>query len=594
MKNYKFWVLTLLVILFFACPAQGGWVELGAGSASGNGISNTSGSSSFPGTNSKALTIGTDGYPITAWSDSTNGNWEIYVRRFDGSAWVEMGTNSASSGGISNNAGASDRASIAIGSDGNPIILWDDNSSGDSEEYVKRWDGSAWVEIGTGSASGGGISNNTGASLRNSIAIGSDGNPIIVWGDNSGGNDEIYLKKWNGSAWVEMPAGSASGGGISGTAGMSRPPFIIKGSDGNPIVAWSDYSIGNWEIYVKRWNGSAWVAMGTGSASGGGISNNTGDSYSPCLGLGSDGNPMVTWHDNFSGNYEVYVKRWNGSAWVAISAGSASGGGISNNAGTSYNPSLAMDLDGNPIITWWDNSAVDNEIYSKRWNGSAWVEISAGSASGGGISNNTAESYHPFVAVGPDGKPIVAWDDSSCSNQEIYVLKYDPDLEPAQNLRAVPGDGKATLSWERSTSPGVVSYWIYSDNGSGTTTCSSPITVVVHPQESVVISNLTNNQAYLFDVRTMNSLNEITWEPNLVSVTPVPDPTGMVRAILKIPQTGKRINGNRTLVMAELEYGTASEVSKTIFQYKPESGSTWTDISPADSQHPNPDLTSPY
>ena len=594
MKSFNSWGVILLVFLFLAQPAQGGWVEIGIGSASGGGISNTSTSSSFPGTNSKALVIGTDCYPIAAWSEYVDTNWEIYVRKWDGSAWVEMGTGSASGGGISNNSGDSDRASIAIGPDGNPIVLWDDNTSGDNEEYLKRWDGSAWVEMGTGSASGGGISNNTGSSLRNSIVIGSDGYPIIVWGDNSSGNDEIYLKKWNGSAWVEMPTGSASSGGISSTSGMSRQPFIILGSDGNPIVTWIDYSIGNWEIYVKRWNGSAWVVMGTGSASGGGISSNTGDSQSPFLLLGSDGNPMVTWHDNSSGNYEVYIKRWNGSAWVVMGTGSASGGGISNTAGTSYNPSFALGLDGNLFIVWWDNSSGDNEIYVKRWDGSAWVEISAGSASGGGISNNTAESSHSFIAAGSDGKPIVAWDDGSCSNQEIYILKYDPDLEPAQNLRAIPGDGKATLIWERSTSPGVVSYQIYSDNGSGSTVCSSPVTSVVHPQESVVISNLTNNQTYLFDLRTMNNLNELTAEPNLVSVTPIPDPTGMVRAIIKIPQTGKRINGNRTLVMAELEYGQISEVSSILFQYKSESESSWTDIPNADLQHPNPDLTHPY
>src|SRR3989304_5489177 len=79
--------------------------------------------------------------------------------------------------------------------------------------------------------------------------------------------------------WVEMREGSAVGEGISSGIGDSGWPAIAIGSDGYPIICWQtncDYSPA--EIYVKRWNGSAWVEIGKGSASGGGISNTARDS----------------------------------------------------------------------------------------------------------------------------------------------------------------------------------------------------------------------------------------------------------------------------------------------------------------------------
>ena len=398
-----------------------GWVEMGAGSASGGGISNNSGYSAFP-----RIIRGSDGNPIVAWHDNTyyaTGNWEIYLKRWNGSAWVEMGTGSASNGGISNNWESSVSPAMVLGLDGNPVVAWVDNSGSYLEVYVKKWNGSAWVEMGTGSASGGGISNNSGESDVRALVLDSDGNPVVFWYDNTSGNYEIYVKKWNGSAWVEMGTGSSSGGGISDNTGGSGGPASVQGSDGYPIVTWGDNTSGDTEIYVKKWNGSGWVEMGTGSASGGGISDNSGGSNSPYPVQGSDGYPIVAWSDNSSGDYEIYVKRWNGSGWVEMGTGSSSGGGISDNTGSSTLPSTILGSDGYPIIFWQDDTSGDNEIYVKRWNGSAWVEMGTGSASGGGISDNAGSSEQPSIALGLDGNPVVTWWDNSSGDYEIYVKK---------------------------------------------------------------------------------------------------------------------------------------------------------------------------
>ena len=236
----------------------------------------------------------------------------IRDRRWDGSAWVEMG-DSASGGGISHMISWSGDPALAVGSEG-PVVAWSQNTGGeDSEIYVRRWDGAAWVEMG-GSASGGGISHMPGRSGDPALAVGSDG-PVVAWSQETDGDDpEIYVRRWDGADWVEMGAGSASGGGISDNDSGSLHPSLAVGPDG-PIVAWEDYDDGDdGEIYVRGWDGSAWVEMG-GSASGGGISDNDGWSESTTLAVGPDG-PIVAWHYISDDNVEIYARRWDGSAWV--------------------------------------------------------------------------------------------------------------------------------------------------------------------------------------------------------------------------------------------------------------------------------------
>ncbi len=136
--------------------------------------------------------------------------------------------------------------------------------------------------------------------------------------------------------------------------------------------------------------------------------------------------PYVAWVDESDdADTEIYARRWTGSSWKNL-GGSASGGGISNNAAPSQDPSIAVDRFGRAIVAWGDlRSSGASEIYLKRWNGSGWEDV-GGSSGGSGVSNTGSFSYEPSAAVGPDGTPYVAWS-AVAANVEIYVRRYMTD-----------------------------------------------------------------------------------------------------------------------------------------------------------------------
>ena len=165
-----------------------------------------------------------------------------------------------------------------------------------------------WKEIGAGSASGGGVSNNSGYSTRPSMSINGSGNPVIAWQDNTSGNVEIYVKQWTGLQWEEL-AGSAAEGGVSNNSGDSCKVSLAVDYSGNIFVAWSDFSVGYGGIYVRVWDGSSWTGLG-GSTSEGGISNVLGKSMEPSVVSKYSGDIAVAWYNETSNSDQIYMKQW--------------------------------------------------------------------------------------------------------------------------------------------------------------------------------------------------------------------------------------------------------------------------------------------
>ena len=402
-----------------AARANAGWEEMGGGSASGEGISDQSFLSRNP-----ALAVGPGG-PLVAWWDNSASDGGIYVRRWDGAAWVRL-DDSTGDDDITTTSTESFTPSIAVGPANAPIVAWEEQQVG--EIYARQWNGTAWVAL-RGPAADGGISANAGQSLEPQVAITPAG-PIIVWQDDSQGNWEIYVRRWDGAAWVEMGSGSAGGGGISNNSGGSAHPVVAVAPDGTPFIAWSDGSNTLYsDIFLRRWDGAAWVEVG-GSASGGGVSQN-GGSWAPALDIDPSGAPIVAYVRGVMNDGDIHARRWDGAVWVDM------GEGVSNNDGQSWWPVLAVNQVGAPIIAWMDDSSGQFQIYVRRWDGTAWVEFDSGSATAGGISETPDYSGQPSLAIAADGRAIVAWhrSNSEMFDDNIYVRQSPA---PAMHLFFIP------------------------------------------------------------------------------------------------------------------------------------------------------------
>jgi Bacterial Ig-like domain/Bacterial Ig domain len=194
----------------------------------------------------QALALGTDKQPVAAYLEEKGANATIRVKRFDGTAWQEFGTGAGSAA-----ANLLDAPLLVL--DGNtPIVAWLEGSSGSKVINVKRWDGTAWQTLGNALNS-----SLTGASNLQ-LAISKTGTVVV---SRAQFNLLAAATQWrvsflSGSQWQSYgdaytkPANSSEAHLVLDGAGLPALAFTLMRQQG--VVG----------VIVRRWNETTWTESG--------------------------------------------------------------------------------------------------------------------------------------------------------------------------------------------------------------------------------------------------------------------------------------------------------------------------------------------
>ncbi|HEY7118485.1 MAG TPA: NosD domain-containing protein, partial [Tepidisphaeraceae bacterium] len=343
-----------------------------------------------------------------------------------GGRWGSLADGAASSG-VSNTVNSATDSAIATSAAGTQYLAWADNRSGNYEIYVAKHTAGQWLEL-AGSAHGGGISGTATSSRRPAITIDGAGNPIVAWTEQVGGNTVIKAARYdptaNGGAggWVALPNVS------NGTAGDNAR---IVSLPAGPVVAWLDSSSGPANVYAAQFNGTSWIPFGAGSNTGNGVSASA-TSVSD-IALTTDGTKVAAgWTKIVGAVKQVFAAQNSGGTWQSL-------GQISNTAGDSQAPSLAY-LSSSLFAAWQVTTANGTEIFAAKYDGIGWVSAGTGSNSGAGVSNTHGGSTAPRLASG-GGQMYLVWvNDRTISITGNTIALYARRWNGTSFAEQVPGD----------------------------------------------------------------------------------------------------------------------------------------------------------
>ena len=347
----------------------------------------------------RSLALDASGNPTVAWREVVAGAYNIYVKKWDGTTWNLVG----GSLNISAAKNADDQV-LALDSSGNPTVAWSETDGTSKNIYVKKWNGTAWNLVGTTFLD---VNTNQPA-LNPSLALDSSGNPTVAWIEYDGTSYNVYVKKWNGTSWNQLGATFLD----ANSNRDAENPSLALDSGGNPTVVWHETDAISKNIYVKKWNGTAWALIGATFLD----ANLNLNAENPSLALDSSGSPTVAWHEQDGTSLNIYVKKWNGAAWALIGTTFLD----ANLNKTAFKPSLVLDSSGFPTVAWAENDGTSNNIYVKKWDGAMWTLLGATFLD----VNLNKGTFGPSVALDSSGIPTVAWNETDGASYNVYVKRF--------------------------------------------------------------------------------------------------------------------------------------------------------------------------
>ncbi|MCZ2112541.1 MAG: hypothetical protein LC131_01625, partial [Anaerolineae bacterium] len=313
-----------------------------------------------------SLAFDEDGAPVVAWVDYPS--YQVYVKQLHGEEWVEMGAGSASGGGISNTSGMSWWPSIKAGPGGQMAVAWEEQSDDGSAVYVRQWQDGAWADTGPQPV-------RSGLSSQPEIAYDPDGRLVLIWTEKTADwrHSDVYALRWDGARWGEIGAGSASGRGFSQLKWANAPMGLAVGPSGDIVASWWGDRTGS--VYAMRWQGDGWSRMPADNF-GLVIENDVRGLSWARVAIGPDNETVAAWVDL---GY-VCARRWDGARWVDMPEGSSEIECVSG-FGNAQSVELAITPDGAPILVWDSyinyDDYVDASIYARIWDGEAWRPLGA-------------------------------------------------------------------------------------------------------------------------------------------------------------------------------------------------------------------------
>ncbi len=381
MKNKSSPVVILILLLLWLIPSavQGGWVQ-------DNGSLNVNGNqdANYPG---MAFSNST---PYVTWYENNGTANQVYVKYFNGNSWVQVG------GSLNENTDKHPGPPRVAFSNTTPYVTWaESNAAAIDQIYVKHYNGSSWERDGVS------LNVNMNESGANSSIAMDNGTPYIAWWEESDTIENIFVKYYNGSSW-EQHGGSLNVNAVSGKAHYPR----IAVYNGTPYVTWAEY-VTNSNIYVKHFNGSSWAQ------DGGSLNVNAarlGDN--PAIAF-FNGTPYVTWHETNGTVNQVYVKHYNGSNWIQ------DGSSLNMNMNSSaYHPTIAF-CGSTPYVTWQEHNGNKFQVAIKYFNGSSWI------ADSGSLNIDPLQDAHRPEIAGFNDTPYVTWyENNGTTTKQVMVKHY--------------------------------------------------------------------------------------------------------------------------------------------------------------------------
>jgi len=266
------------------------------------------------------------------------------------------------------------------------------------------------------------------------VAVNQNGVSFVVWADNRNGNTMCF------------------GQIIDSTGIISGPEFQINPGDNNRAYTYPDVAANdNGEFLVVWQDGRSWYHIYSqlyhedGTPIGSEIDlmdvNEYGHHYRPRVSYNNN-QFVVVWYDTREGyQYDIFGQR------LDINGAKIDSNFVVNDDIQSYrkySPAVAVNEDGDFLVSWYGNSSSYNNIYAREFYSDAAPKDTVYQLS---VDSTNSHHYYPAIGVIDTGY-VIAWYGQSNGYYKILGQTYETGAGPINGIYEITDDGSNFYAYQ--------------------------------------------------------------------------------------------------------------------------------------------------
>jgi hypothetical protein len=315
------------------------------------------------------------------------------------------------------------RPAVAMDIGGQFVVTWISEGSNGTDTHQFSIQGQRYNAAGTAQGVQFQVNNyTTSDQFSPAVAMDSDGDFVISWDSNGSYSDNsfhsVQARRYNSSG---APQGNEFQVN-SYTTDEQRFPSVSQDEDGDFVIVWTSYGSSGGDSSSYSIQGQRYNSTGTPQGSEFQVNSyTTGAQFGAVVAMDSDGDFVVVWNSAGSSGSDASLASIQGQQFDA--AGTPQGSQFQVNSYTTnsqYGPTVALDNDGDFVITWHSDGSNygdtdDNSIQGQRFTAASGPEFQVN-------SYTTSDQVRANVAMDSDGDFVVVWDSFGSYDSDTHIL----------------------------------------------------------------------------------------------------------------------------------------------------------------------------
>ncbi len=238
---------------------------------------------------------------------------------------------------------------------------------------------------------------------------------MMVWEDFRSGNSDLYLQKID-----ENGTRSFNKNGIPICISVNEQiyPKIVADGAGGAYITWQDNRTGVFNIYVQRVDSNGNILF---AANGIPIFFSADAQVFPEMINDGQGGAIIAWHDYRAKEEDIYAQRIDAKGNVLWDP---TGAPVCREIGTQWFPKIISDDQGGAFISWADRRGQDFDIFAQHldYRGkSLWV------TNGVPVCQVVGNQENPRLASNGMGGIFISWSDARTDAPGVYIQNISVD-----------------------------------------------------------------------------------------------------------------------------------------------------------------------